>query len=60
MLYAGGYIIVCTQRIQVPVELKVALEFTVTCDYMHLVDPLEKHSGFAASWLSHCLENLSI
>src|SRR5467141_1684914 len=55
-LYAGGYVIVCTQQIQVPVELKAALEFTVTCDYMRLVDLLEKHSGFAASRLSHCLE----
>ena len=59
-LYAGGYVIVCTQRIQVPAELKAAPKFTVTCDYMRLVDPLEKHSCFAASWLSHCLQNLFI
>src|SRR5882672_3631557 len=35
-LYAGGYVIVCAQRIQAPVEPKAALEFTVTCDYMRL------------------------
>jgi len=29
--------------IQAPVEPKAALKFTVTCDYMRLVDPLEKH-----------------
>jgi len=59
-LYAGGYVIVCAQRIQAPAEPKAAPEFTVTCDYMRLVDPLEKHSGFAASRLSHHFENLSI
>ena len=59
-LYAGGYIIVCTQQIQAPAELKAALKCTVTCDYMRLVDLLKKHSGFTASRLSHHLENLSI
>ena len=59
-LYAGGYVIVCAQQIQAPAEPKAALEFTVTCDYMHLVDLLEKHSGFAASRLSHRFENLSL
>src|SRR5882672_1280567 len=59
-LYAGGYVIVCAQWIQAPAEPKAAPEFTVTCDYMRLVDPLKKRSGFAASRLSHLFENFSI
>jgi len=59
-LYAGGYVIVCTQRIQAPAEPKVALNSQSHVDYMHLVDPLEKHSGFTAITAFHLFENLYI